>query len=250
MTNTTDTYTHKAVCAVCFAIHFLNPARGGENPIRHGFHVVGGSGQGHSGSWHTGPCAGVSFRHFGVSTDGTKWALAQIIAQVQGVQKLIAGLEARPNLSWSYQPKKYQAATWQVRKSSYVPDGPAIERTLTPGTEEEVITYPAADHYTGKLEVKAPSYERELAMRLADANSSLKNLLREQAQYETAIKTWKPAAPVPAKTLKVVHLALSSERYPGTVFADCNRRIRAYGSNPANMTTDKTLVTCQRCKKA
>lgn len=253
MTNLSDKYTHKAICAVCFRDHFLNPARGGENPIRHGFHVVGVGG-GHQGAWHTGPCAGVGFRHFGVSTDGAVWALGQIDNAIVSARKLVAGLEARPDLNWHFQPKKYQAATWQVRKSTYVAAGPEIVRVLTPGTEAETITYPNPEtdqlHYRPTCEVKAPSYEQELAHRLGDANGHLNSLLGDKAKYELAIANWKLVAPVPCKTVKVVHLARASKSIPNLTFADCNRRIQSYSENPANMTKDKTKVTCERCKKS
>lgn len=185
-----------------------------------------------------------------MSTEGTKWALGQILNAIDGAKKLVAGLEARPDLSWTYQPKKYQRATWQNRKSSYIPDGPAIERVLKPGTEEERIAY-RTEGMTYDQHVVCPSYERELAHRLGEAKRHLESLEADRAKYELAIATWKPVAPTPAKTVKVVHkqVDLTKGARPA-----CNRMMQGFKAATlaakGQMTKDVNLVTCQRCKAA
>lgn len=254
MTNLSTQYTHQVICSVCFATHYLNPAHSGLNPVRHGFQVIGGSGQGHSGGWHTGPCGGTGFPHFGHSTEGTVWALGQVKSSLEYAQKHLDGLLARPDLNWHFQPKKYQAATWQNRKSSYIPDGPAIERVLKPGTEMEVIKY-RQEGMTYDQEVRAPSYEGELANRVGEAKRNVDSLTAQRDAYEKAIREWKPQAPTKAPgKVEMVHLAKTvnlPKEYNMQSYDRPNcKRVSQRDAKRYATTHDKSKVTCLRCKKS
>ena len=243
--------TYAGVCSVCFHTHNLNTAKGSTlNPIRHGFHIVGGSGQGHAGGWHTGPCAGVGFPHFGFSTAGTEYALTQILSALTHAVKLLTNLNARPELSWSFQPTKYQSATWQTRKSTYVPAGSPIERVLKPGTLAESITYPNPDGsatYAPTKEVQAPSYEQELASRIIEAQHRVDALLRDKLKYQTAIDAWKPADKTIAVKVELVHRA-RKVTYREHLVPACRPRVSSWEASKLKLSDDKAQITCKRCK--
>lgn len=66
-----------ATCAYCLR-PLTRLAAGSTCPIRHGWTANGNGGgaNGQLGTWHSGPCKGVSYPHLGLSTDGLVAAIA------------------------------------------------------------------------------------------------------------------------------------------------------------------------------
>lgn len=232
-----------AVCSVCFATHDLNTAKGKtNNPIRHGFQIVGGHGQGHEGGWHTGPCQGVNFAHFGASTEGTRWALEQIKGQIAQAVDTLARLDTKPELRWSFQPRTYDKTVWK-----YVPDADVkISRTLALGTAAEKIEFQQAA-YNQPQYVTAPSYDQELASRVAEVLQRKVSLQVTRKRYEDAIANWKPAdAVLAAPKAEIVHRSVMRGTR-GYAVPACQLAMPSYKAARVKMTADLEAVTCKRC---
>lgn len=152
-------------CAVCFG-EFVTTKAG--RPVRHGFSIVTqGRGYGHLGAWHTGPCMGADYPHYGLSSSGTEAALVMARNQLVNVRGSIEGLEDYPPLGWTYTPPK-----WEMRKG-------ATPRAIT------------VSHGTPRdPELGAPSYDelhRTMTSQLESENTSLIDSI---AFYEKKIATW------------------------------------------------------------
>lgn len=244
----------KAVCAVCLAEFHLSGEK--DHPIRHGFstHNVR---HGTSGGWHTGPCGGVGFPHFGISTEGTVWALGKARAHLDHLDAEIARLGTNPDLEWSYQATK--RVSRYGTKERREPTGERVERTLRAGCASERVSLKTEHGFNS--DVTVPSYEAHKASLLSNLAGSREQAADQVARYEAAIASWKPAAKVAAPSTKVVHAAhayrkvISAARQEyGTYIGPACRHVRLHDSYKyvlgQNLTADPAEVTCLACKKS
>lgn len=233
----------KSTCAVCLGTFHLQGQK--EFPIRHGF-TAHNIHHGQTGGWHTGQCNGTTFPHLGKSVEGTVWALGQIKAKLALRREALAGLEARPALTWAFRPNRYDRNLYK-----YVPDMTVfIERMLTPGTEESLANYRQEDmpQHQSDHQVRVPSYERELASRIESVKLDIRSLMESEATYAEVIRTWQPFDKVAAVKVEMVHKQINRQLSDGRKFsfASCNRRIKA--GRGAKMTENDAEVTCKRCQ--
>jgi hypothetical protein len=192
-------------CSVCFQ-EIITKKSGA--PKRHGFQVISaGYGRGHLGAYHTGPCPGTDFLHYGLSDEGTKWALADAQRRLVQAEKDIRWLESRPVLPW-------------VSESRYAD---AKQKDIHPGDPQ--------DYRLG-----APSYEQYHKRKLTLAEQYRSSLLHSIDFYGDKIKTWelRPnppysgydktyyAKPLPKDPTK---LSYDKKRDALNVFLDWNRRV-------------------------
>jgi len=214
-----------AQCSVCFGTFQLVVYK--DRPIRHGFNAYGVQ-HGQHGGFHTGPCQGVRFPHFGVSTEGTVWALGLAQETLVDVTEAHAKHQTRPVLTW-HRP---------IFRSYSKPREPQ-HKDLSPGD--------AADFRTG-----VPSYEdewKDIEHKLTRRIAELKDQI---LIYEAAIKTWKPCSPVPvpAKVPLVHHPRTYQRVSSGTSWVGpACRRTDPYQAQNHKTSTDPKLVTCPRCIK-
>lgn len=255
---TTLQYTHKAVCAVCFCEHYLNSAKGStDHPIRHGFsayHIV----HGQTGGWHSAPCGGISFPHFGVSTAGTEWALKGVLAQLEGVDNYIAELNTKPGLYWSYQDT--ERVSRYGTKERRQPIGDKIERDIKPGMAAERIDYKSKHGYN--THVTAPSYEQFWNSKMNSAQGNKQQLETHRDQLTKAIKEWFPNNPAYiaklVKKVEMVHLARTvgynydreAKLYKDSYTAPKCKRVPVYEASKFKTSANPAEVTCKRCSKA
>lgn len=176
----------QAVCAVCFNTHKLY-ANG--NLVRHGFEIVNRRVGEYNNAWHTGPCDGINFPHFGKSTEGSEWALGCVRDHLAHLKKHLKALEGRPSLTWV--PGRHDE-----RKG-------LRPLTIQPGAEGDRYAK-FADHVTDwsgnpHETFSRPSYDALLANRITDIKSGMALAKNDIAMYERAIETWKPQDPTPVK---------------------------------------------------
>lgn len=173
-----------ATCAYC-----LRPdtrlAAGSVCPIRHGWKAHGGSGgaNGQEGSWHSGPCRGLSFPHLGQSTDGLVAAIADCDAWIARAEGKRAALDARPPLP--YYKRDHN------RKGSPVID----EVMVQPGD----MSPPPVDGIGARPRVWHPEYETILASAKRNADAELAAARASVGGLRAALATWTPAEPVEVK---------------------------------------------------
>jgi hypothetical protein len=87
----------KKTCAVCFR----EIAIGTDGKIvRHGFKVNNRKNGQHGCAWQTGGCAGHMFAHYGLSADGTEYALEGVEKYIAGQNAALAKLDARPTMKY------------------------------------------------------------------------------------------------------------------------------------------------------
>jgi hypothetical protein len=238
-TKTKTNATHAGICSVCFNEHKLN----GEKPTRHGFsaHNVR---HGQSGGWHSGPCFGTVYPHFGISCEGTKVALARVTSWRDSLVKRIEEHAARPALVWTRKPSK----VWGRPNPLHKP----VDHTINPGDKAEYLSADSENGFT--YPEHKPSYddlwtsiERSLAAELERTEQQIKF-------YTDKINGWRPA---PARELApkvdTVHL---ETQWKGGRHGDIRTGTCSKWSmtRPAvqvhRLTTDPAKVTCQRCLKA
>ncbi len=210
----------EAVCSVCLHQHVLT----GDRPIRHGWHAHNVR-HGENRGWHDGPCSGVRFPHFGLSTDGTRWALDGVRGWTADLTTALATHQTRPPLTW-----RHPQTERDRRRGAPAPE----KRELRPGDE--------ADYRAG-----APSYESLWRSREADLVDQIDAGKRQIQIYEAAIRDWKPCDPVPHVVApSLVHLAHEYRSPRGPFIGPrCRRPPRP---NQSQTTTNPALVTCGRCK--
>jgi len=172
----------KATCSVCFREHKLLAS--GRRPVRHGFSIVtNGLGHGHIGAWHTSSCPGGRFPHFGISTEGTEWALARtretLEERLAWQEKLNS--DDKPGLRWA--PSKLQA---RYGAKSVV---------VRPGSTAVKVTFPK-----GGGQYTIPDYDKLFARAAVEVEQQIKLCQSHIAHYENAIKSWKPAEAVVVET--------------------------------------------------
>jgi len=222
----------KATCAVCLNAHILK----GQRPklARHGFSVVTqGYGRGHLGAWHTGPCAGSGFPHLGIALDGTRWALAQVTAQLASTCEALAAHTGQfpPVLHWT--PTVYEG--FGKRR---------------PGTPQDVKPGELADYKTGR-----PSYATLWASRKAEMEGRVRMLESSIATYQDVIDGWSPAkyAPVEVEGKQATrHGRALWKNRPGVQVPKCQQfALHAhYGTRTALFADNPEDVNCKRCRKA
>jgi hypothetical protein len=151
----------RKTCAACFG-EFVVTA--GNRPKRHGFSIITrGRGQGHLGAWHTGPCIGSDYPHYGLSSEGTKAVLEMARKRLKAVEGFIKNLENRPPLQW--------AQHVHGEKTKFF--------TIVPGE--------SADYRTG-----SPSYESLFKSKMAEHVGERASLLAAIDLYKEKIATWRP----------------------------------------------------------
>ena len=216
---------YQAVCSVCFDI-IIQGAEG--KLLRHGFSTHNVK-HGHNGGWHTGPCAGIRFPHFGESTEGTVWALGQAKTALALALARLQEHRQFPALQWSWTNTRKLAAKGQAYDSTVLE--PDVTITLKPG-DRRVFNY----HYA------VPSYGELHDAIQARMEALVEQITLQVTEYEQRIKTWRKAEPTLApEKLATKHKA----NHRGRLL--CSPRHNAY---PGNSTIVAAEVTCQRCTRS
>ena len=107
--------THQGTCSVCFGTFKLTDLR----PRRHGFSAVNIR-HGMNGGWHTGPCGGHAFPHYGHSVEGTKWALANENIRLRTIVSSLEKHATRPELIWTRRASNGAYATKRHSDQSFL----------------------------------------------------------------------------------------------------------------------------------
>lgn len=240
MTKTDLSNPYIDTCAFCLGAFHLSGEK--DIPIRHGFNAYNIR-HGQNGGYHSGPCSGVNYPRLGVSTEGTKVALAGFQAQLKLVEERLAWLATNPDLTWSYQETERTSRTGTGRR----PVGEKFERTLKPGTQQERIEYKSRHGYTSSMYV--PSYEQEHKSQTSTWELHKRSLNDLISKFQGVIDNWQPRDKVYDPVKPVIHLQadLAKGARPS-----CNRVMQGFKAAALAarglMTTDKSKVTCQRCK--
>lgn len=211
----------QGTCSVCLRTIQLR----GDHPIRHGFSAIGVQHGAHSG-YHTGPCGGSNFPHFGISPAGTVWALGIARKQLETTNKSLRDLDANPDLIWY----------------------PRDRRGLPDMTKRVTLHHGEDVPYAGD---GRPSYAHLHKKRVAELTNIKNELERAIATYEKVLATWKPsaAATAPAK-IEIVHMEMPRKhvRHGDWKGVTCRFTRPGYASDKLKKTTNPAEVTCKRCK--
>jgi hypothetical protein len=232
----TTTQKYEATCAVCFRVHKLY-AKG--NLVRHGFNIVNRENGVFYQAWHTGPCGGIDFPHFGISTEGTEWALGQVKSHLARAQERLAHLQTRPTISWSADNK------WDIQSG-------AQRHDLNPGDERRHVKFSEVNpEYKGNSfnYYVVPAYEAALKSRVSGVEGTIRSDERQIVNYEEAIRTWEPKDAVPVKSQKVVHKAANWKNKAGIPAAECKKWGMSRPEGTAALTENASGVTCKACLK-
>lgn len=210
----------QATCSVCFRTQNLNSAN---EPIRHGFNAINIQ-HGTTGGWHTGPCGGVSFPHFGISTAGTEWALSKARAYLASLQSRRMNLDSNPELVWNHRTYK--------GSGRYL----TTPITVQPGA--------GRDYTTGQ-----PSYEELKERAISEIEREIVGTTQDIDTYTAKIAAWQPAdaTPAPVKA-KIVHKAANWKGRPGIVTGRCQMFAMRPPTGHVATTENKDEVTCARCR--
>lgn len=223
----------QAVCAVCFNVHNLY-AKG--TLVRHGFEIVGRQNGQFDQAWHTGPCGGWEFPHFGISTAGTEWALGQVKSHLAHQEERLAKLATNPPLDWV--PGKYEARDGLKR----------IERNF--GDEEDryakILDY--APEYKGwkNTTFVLDSYEYLHTQQVKSCKWTIETDKAQIARYEKAIKNWKPKEATPVEAAKKVH----SESVWNTAHRNGLLETDLTSDNPEEVDCSSCLRSLESARKA
>lgn len=170
-----------ATCAYC-----LRPATrlaaGSTCPIRHGWTANGNGGgaNGQLGTWHSGPCKGVSYPHLGLSTDGLVAAIADCDAWIARAEAQRAELDARPALTYCKRDHN--------RKGSPAIASVEVQPGALAGTIEDVPSTLGV-----AVRVWHPEYETILDSRKREADAVLRQARASVVHLRAALAAWKPA---------------------------------------------------------
>jgi len=203
----------------------------GDFPIRHGFKAIGVRQGQHSG-WHTGPCEGTRFPNLSISTEGTRWGLAQARKFLVQIQDVLAKLATNPDIIWH--PSIYNRRT---------------------GRFDLDLAHPEHVKYgdEGGLDARGrPSYASLHRKRKAEAEARERELVKAVDEYERVLATWSPDKyPVTgaAKKVETVHMATPRHNSRGETWVGilCKRFAR-FTRTPLLKTDDPAKVTCKRCR--
>lgn len=217
----------QGTCSVCLRTMQLR----GEHPIRHGFSAVGVR-HGQHGGFHTGPCAGTSYPHLGISTAGTEWALERERQVLARTNETLAKLASNPDLTWY--PKKYDVRGGRLDLS---------RPTVIKYGDEPAFNSPA------------PSYASLHRQETAKQENYRDMAERAIAEYERVLASWSPGkykvtgAPEKAET---VHLAADRKNNRGETWTGiwCRFTRQGFASDKVPKTSDPSKVTCKRCRAA
>ena len=222
---TTTTDKLQGTCSVCLRTMQLR----GDHPIRHGFSAIGVQHGQHSG-YHTGPCAGTSFPHLGISTEGTEWAIDNARKKLDAARAELDHLATNPDLIWY--PTNYKLRGKPLDLTRPV--------TLKHGQE-------------APWGIGAPSYDAEHRRRKATIDNRIDELERAIAAYERVIATWSPekypTTGAPA-SVEVVHMERPITLRGQTVMGVLCKGLRAMRGQRLLKTNDPAKVTCKRCRAA
>lgn len=217
----------QGTCSVCLRTMQLR----GDRPIRHGFEAVGVH-HGQSGGYHTGPCAGTQFPHFGISTEGTTWALDRERRLLDNTNVALADLATNPDLTWY--PKKYD-----VRGGR-----PDLTRPV-------VLKYGDQRSFQGDT----PSYDSQHRAKEVQLKNQRDAAERVIAEYERVLASWAPekypVSDAPG-TVATVHMATPRKNNRGETWRGilCRFTRQGHASDKNHKTDDPSEVTCKRCRAA
>lgn len=233
--------THIGICACCLrentalriGVDDVYP-----KPVRHGFEAINIH-HGSTGGWHTGPCDGSRFLHYGQSADGTRHTHKKLVGMVQAEIKHQKCLDTKPDLAWSWEAKRYER----------------VERTLTPAVVEVERLFLTDERGWGRTTVEVPTYEDHHRWLMAQSNQRLDHYRAERDRFQKAIDDWKltPAQPMPDK-VEIVHRELertvrNRDNQTVTYMAPkCSWRVSPERARSSKMTSDPSKVTCKRCR--
>jgi hypothetical protein len=231
----TTTTKLEAVCAVCFRVHKLY-AKG--TLVRHGFQIHGRRNGEWGNAWHTGPCNGWSFPHFGKSTEGSEWALGKVRAYLAAQEERLAELATNPELTWTpsdWDRKRYNAQNQKLNHGDK-------RRSVKPSEE--------SPDWKGNVHAfyDVPAYDSVHKSRVSETEANIRGAKHDIAMYEEAIKTWVPRDPVPVKSKSTVHKAANwkgKANRPTTSL--CKQWSMHHPTGMAVTTTDDAQVTCKSC---
>lgn len=237
MSKTKTVATHESICAVCFGTYKLD--NGTDRTARHGFtaHNIhhGQTGVG----WHTGPCFGVSYPHYGVSCEGTKVALKLAQEHLVALQRRVEELKANPPLVWVREPS---------RSRRYGSAGTRVTFTVVHGDKERTLDRDEAAGFPWQETL--PSYEQLLKRSNALLTAEIQAVESQIRFLTDKIVTWKPAPAVEVVQRKIVHLAaLWKGKYNPTGKCSMWSMHQPGPAKEGSLTDDKSKVTCQRCAK-
>jgi len=233
--------THIGTCACCLrdglalriGVDDIYP-----RPIRHGFEAINVT-HGQSGGWHTGPCEGSRFLHYGQSPEGTKHSLRRIIGMLELERKHRWNLETKPELAWSWESKRYAR----------------IERTLTPAVVEVERLNVTDERGWGSCTVEVPTYEDHHRWLMTKSAERIAGLESERNRFEKAVDEWKLVRPEPwTGKPEIVHRERErsvrdrDNQAVKYMVPKCNWRVRQDQARGMKMTSDPTKVTCKRCR--
>lgn len=223
----------QATCSVCFHTHKLY---GNGNLTRHGFSIVTqGYGQGHYGAWHTGPCGGINFPHFGISTDGTKWALDGTRAALKRAKAARTKLDTNPAMKWT--PDK-----WAVKKN--------VEPVKVElGDVERYFNYDGTpQEFYGDYTVI--SYAKLHKVAVANVDGEIKSLTGQVAFYVKAIKEWVAKDATPVADAPSGHKKVNWKNREGVSAPLCKQWSMRYPAGTAVFAKTDAEIGCKSCLKA
>src|SRR5262245_45252970 len=143
MSKTKAVSTHAGICAVCFGEFKLDTTKGRtDKPTRHGF-TANNVRHGQTGGWHSGPCPGYSFPHYGQSVEGTKYALGRVTHQRDTIKLNIEHHATRPTLIWTRPVSKTWGRVNPAHKPVDFEVKPGDERKQLPRDPDNGFTYSA-----------------------------------------------------------------------------------------------------------
>lgn len=242
MTRARTRLEHVVRCAVCLREGIVLSA-GQQSPIRHGFSAINVQ-HGASGGWHTGPCDGVRYAHFGQSTEGTTFELARTEQHLSRVRAQLDHLATRPELPWHFAEtlsRDQVARGAEPHRATY---------TLTPiDAGQRKVTYRTAGAYGSVYTV--PSYERHRGTLVVLAESNRDTLVDWRGRLVAAIAGWAPVPPAPrSPEVPVVHRPREYIFSGGVTIRGpaCRRPRGRVAAEQKLLSDDSALVTCGRCR--
>lgn len=172
-----------ATCAYCLRPDTTLVA-GQLVPARHGWKAHGGNGgaNGQLGSWHSGPCKGMSYPHLGASAAGLEAAIADCDAWIARAVEARAALDGRPALP--YHKRDHN------RRGS-----PVVETVMV---EPGAISPPPVQGTGARARVWHPEYETILASAKRATDAELELARASVVHLRAVLRAWAPADAVPA----------------------------------------------------
>lgn len=203
-------------------------------PVRHGFRAHNVHHGGHGG-WHTGPCRGGDFPHFGISPEGTRALEADLRAHLDGLARALENLAAGTDtFRWERTATRSsgKASTW------YEVQPGAAAVYLKP----EAPAHPFPDRvpaYADLAEARRVALTREQT----EAEEALQHALR-------AITGWKATpAKARAKVGSVTHLGARWKGRADAVVTGACTQWALRMPRSARLAPEGAAPTCKRCLK-